>query len=250
MPQTYLKFCWFLSALCWAIILIRDLKVHPSFTVIKVLALGSVVETLLCYTEIPQIKIVPTLAPGRGPHQFMEGGIGLWQEPEVRSHKTGWMKSPTPFGEVERGEPCLPVWQLQPSPRSSSHTPRASHCCVFTWVMELLGEGSCKQSAEPRSSHSEGSWHPHQVEWRLPGTWGRGAVTCCSFHEHRHHQADVCRLEWVIAAFSLLDFLFVSLYPFGNARVAFWDGLSDRHCGEQIWEAGSLSPETTFETFD
>ena len=77
MPQTCLKFCGFLSALCWAFILIRDLKVHPSFTVIKVLALGSVVETLLCYTEIPQIKIVPTLALGRGPHQFVEGGIGL-----------------------------------------------------------------------------------------------------------------------------------------------------------------------------
>ena len=162
--------CQFLSALCWAIILIRDLKVHPSFTVIKVLALGSVVAVLLCYTESPQIKIVPTLAPGRGPHQFIEGGIALWpgSRRSGATKQAGWSHPP----HSGRWREASPVWQLQPSPRSSSHTPRASHCCVFTWVMELPGEGSCKQSAEPRSSHSEGSWHPHQVEWRLQG---RGA---------------------------------------------------------------------------
>lgn len=39
-----------------AIILIRDMKGHPSLMVIKVLALGSVVEILLCYTESSKPK--------------------------------------------------------------------------------------------------------------------------------------------------------------------------------------------------
>lgn len=183
-------------------------------------------ETLLCYTESPQIKIVPTLAPGRGPHQFMEGGIRLWQGSwrSAATEQAGWSHPPHSGRWREASPACQSGNSSQALGAHPTHPVLVT--AVFTWVMELPGEGSCKQSAEPRSSHSEGSWHPHQVGWRLPGTWGRGAVTCCSFHEHRHRQADVCRLEWVISAFSLLDFLFVSLYPFGNARIAFWDGLS------------------------
>lgn len=77
MPQTcYPKFC--LSAFCSAIILIRDLKVHPSLVVIKVLTLGSVVETLLCYTKSskPNKQSMPWLQAADRV-KFMERGIVL-----------------------------------------------------------------------------------------------------------------------------------------------------------------------------
>lgn len=182
----------------------------------------------------------------------MEGGIKLTGSRRSGSTKQAdEITSPVQGGGESR---ALPASLATPaSPQSSSHTLRASHCCVFTWVMELPGEGSCKQSAEPRSSHSHsrGSWHPHQVKSRLPGK-GREAVTCCSFHEHRHHQADVCRLEWVIATFSLLGFcLWVCLpllIPGWLSGMAFQRNVSGRW-EESGFGKGEAEPQSHFLNF-
>lgn len=121
MPQTYPKFCGFLSAFCSAIIMIRDLKVHPSLAVIKVLALGSVVETLLCYTASSNQN-----GPRPGSRPSLEGRWhrALTGEQEARIHKTGRMKSPTPCGSL-RERQALPA-SLATQAKSSElipHTP-------------------------------------------------------------------------------------------------------------------------------
>lgn len=101
--------------------------------------------------------------------------------------------------------------------------------------MELPGEGSCKQSGRPaarsRSRSRSGSGSGSGGRGRA-GAWGgkltstdsrlqgRAAVTCCGFHEHRHPRADVRRLEWVIATFSLLDFRAVGLFTCDHSRLA------------------------------
>lgn len=69
--------------------LIRDTKVHPSPAVIKVLALGAVVETLLCYTSVfkpkestPWLQAKDHVSLGRW-HRALTGEL------EVRIHQTG-----------------------------------------------------------------------------------------------------------------------------------------------------------------
>lgn len=152
------------------------MKVHPSPAITQVL--------VSTWVSCGNTSVLPhVFQPKESPHWLQAEDCvshGSWHgaltgEQEVRIHKTGQMKSPAPRREVERAEPSLPVWQLQRSPQNWSHTLGASHRCVFTWVMKLQGEGSCKRSAEAHSSHSEGSWHPHQVQSGLPGTWPRSS---------------------------------------------------------------------------
>lgn len=112
----------FLSAFCSAIILIRDTKVHPSLTLIKVLALGSVVETLLGYTESSN-RNSPRLAAGwvsswKVVARGCDRGAG-GQDPQ---HRPDEITQPVQGGGVSR---ALPASLATPAKSSEliPHTP-------------------------------------------------------------------------------------------------------------------------------